>query len=65
MTSLTKDSDGPDAKRKRIAMPAYMEKVCEIWKGVIWKGVQDGVRLDEDELEERRQELLAKGTEFF
>ena len=35
-------------------MPAYMEKVHE-----------DGVRLDEDELEERRQELLAKGTEFF
>ena len=29
MTSLTKDSDGPDAKRKRIAMPAYMEKVHE------------------------------------
>ena len=54
LKSLTKDSDGPDAKRKRIAMPAYMEKVHE-----------DGVRLDEDELEERRQELLAKGTEFF
>ena len=30
-------------------MPAYMEKVHE-----------DGVRLNEDELEERRQELLAK-----
>lgn len=43
------EQDGPDAKRGRIAMPAYMEKVHE-----------DGVRLNEDELEERRQELLAK-----
>ena len=43
------DGDGPDQKRSRVVMPAYMEKVHE-----------DGVRLNEDELEERRQELLAK-----
>jgi len=43
------DVDGPDQKRSKTVMPAYLEKVAE-----------DGVRLDEEELEERRQELLAK-----
>lgn len=41
--------DEPEAKKSKIAMPAYMERVQE-----------DGVRLTEEELEERRQELLAK-----
>lgn len=41
--------DEPEAKKSKIAMPAYMERVQE-----------DGVRLTEEELEERIQELLAK-----
>jgi hypothetical protein len=38
----------PDRKRSKMSMPVYMESVNE------------GVHLTEDELEERRQELLAK-----
>ena len=41
-------ADEPDRKRIKRTLPAYMESM------------NDGVHLNEDELEERRQELLAK-----
>lgn len=44
----TRKGDEPDRKRVKMALPAYMENVS------------DGVKLSEEELEERRQELLAK-----